>query len=233
MTVSHFHKQMEALRQDLAGMGILVKRAIQDAARAFTARDFDLATQVVRRDRDINMLENSIEERCITLLATQQPVASDLRFLTTSMKICNALERMADQGVNLAQRAMALARMEHMATPVLIEEMAVIAVEMTDRCVQAYQERNLLKCHELCDRDDDLDELNHRLFREMVAWMTEENRVVRRAMECILAARHLEKIGDGATDIAEEVFFLVEGRSRRVQANPGPALCDAQPVQPL
>ncbi|MFH1057459.1 MAG: phosphate signaling complex protein PhoU [Pseudomonadota bacterium] len=228
MTVSHFHKQMDTLRQDLVEMGILVKKAIQQAARAFTARDFELATHIVRRDRDIDMLENSIEERCIALLATQQPVASDLRFLTTSMKICNALERMADQGVNLAQRAMVLARMEHMATPVLIDEMAVIAVEMTERCVEAYQERNLLKCHELCDRDDELDELNHRLFREMVAWMTEENRVVRRAMECILAARHLEKIGDGATDIAEEVFFLVEGRSRRAQGPTNrPAPCDS------
>lgn len=226
MTVSHFHKQMDTLRQDLVEMGILVKKAIQQAARAFTTRDFELATRIVRRDRDIDMLENSIEERCIALLATQQPVASDLRFLTTSMKICNALERMADQGVNLAQRAMVLARMEHMATPVLIEDMAVIAVEMTDRCVEAYQERNLLKCHELCDRDDELDELNHRLFREMVAWMTEENRVVRRAMECILAARHLEKIGDGATDIAEEVFFLVEGHPRRSQDSNRPAPCD-------
>lgn len=226
MTVSHFHKQMDTLRQDLVEMGILVKKAIQQAARAFTTRDFELATRIVRRDRDIDMLENSIEERCIALLATQQPVASDLRFLTTSMKICNALERMADQGVNLAQRAMVLARMEHMATPALIEDMAVIAVEMTDRCVEAYQERNLLKCHELCDRDDELDELNHRLFREMVAWMTEENRVVRRAMECILAARHLEKIGDGATDIAEEVFFLVEGHPRRSQDSNRPAPCD-------
>lgn len=226
MTVSYFHKQMDTLLQDLLEMGGLVKEAITQAARAFTTRDFDLATRIVRRDRDIDMLENSIEERCIALLATQQPVATDLRFLTTSMKISNALERMADQAVNLAQRAMVLASMEHMATPVLIEEMAMIAVEMTERCVQAFQERNLLQCHELCDRDDELDELNHRLFREMVAWMTEENRVVRRAMECILAARHLEKIGDGATDIAEEVFFLVEGRSRRSLENSGASPCD-------
>jgi phosphate transport system protein len=211
---SFFHKQMETLRDDLMGMGHMVKTAIQEAARAFTSRDFDLATQIVRRDREIDLLENAIEERCITLLATQQPVATDLRFLTTSMKICNALERMADQAVNLAQRAMVLAHMEQMATPTLIDEMAVIAVEMTEGAMAAFRDGNLAKCHELCDRDDELDDLNHRLFREMVAWMTEENRVVRRAMECILAARHLEKIGDGATDIAEEVVFMVEGRPR-------------------
>lgn len=215
MNVSFLHKQMDALRDDLVGMGQMVKTAIQDAARAFTSRDFDLATQIVRRDREIDLLENAIEERCITLLATQQPVATDLRFLTTSMKICNALERMADQAVNLAQRAMVLAHMEQMATPFIIDEMAVIAVEMTEGAMLAFRDGNLAKCHELCDRDDDLDDLNHRLFREMVAWMTEENRVVRRAMECILAARHLEKIGDGATDIAEEVVFMVEGRPRR------------------
>ncbi|MCA1988216.1 MAG: hypothetical protein LDL07_03590, partial [Desulfarculus sp.] len=104
MNVSFLHKQMDALRDDLVGMGQMVKTAIQDAARTFTSRDFDLATQIVRRDREIDLLENAIEERCITLLATQQPVATDLRFLTTSMKICNALERMADQAVNLAQR---------------------------------------------------------------------------------------------------------------------------------
>ncbi len=209
--ISNFHRQLDELRGQLLGMGLKVQTAIQDSALALATRDTDLAAQVIKRDRDVDLLENYIEEQAITLLATQQPMAGDLRLLTACIKISNALERMADQAVNLAQRAVALAAMEPMDPPALIARMAELAVEMTASCLRAFQQADVALCHELCDRDDDLDELNHRVFADMLDWMMREDRVVHRAMECVLAARHLEKIGDGATEIAEEVCLLVEG----------------------
>ncbi len=219
-SLSHFHRQMQSVKEDLLGMAGLVEEAIHDATAALARRDLELARAVVRGDRRIDLTQNSIEERCITLLATQQPVAGDLRFLAAVIKICAYLERMGDQAVNLAQRAMAMDELTEMEAPGTLLHMADIAREMTRDCLDAFVQESVRLATHVLRRDDDLDALNRSFLEEMIAWMTAERRLIRRGVELILASRHLERIGDEATNIAEEVVFLVEGRIIRHQ---GPA----------
>lgn len=206
-----FHRQMEAVKEDLLKMASLVEKAISEAAQALVRRDLGLARAVIRQDRRVNALENQIESNCIRLLATQQPVAVDLRFITSAMKINTFLERMGDQAVNVAERAMELSEMESFDIPSTLHEMAVIAQEMTRQCLDSFVRKDVSLAYKVCARDDELDSLNRHLLEEMIQWMMREQRLVLRGVELIIAGRHLERIGDEATNIAEEVVFLVEG----------------------
>ncbi len=211
MPLSHFHRQMEQLKEDLLKMAGLVEEAIHEATRALVSRDAALARTVIQNDRRINALENQIEGHCIKLLATQQPVAVDLRFITSAMKINTFLERMGDQAVNLAERSLELMEMDWVEVPGTLEQMAAIAQGMTRRCLDAFVRRDVSLAYAVCSRDDELDSLNRDLLEEMLNWMMREQRLVRRGVELIISGRHLERIGDEATNISEEVVFLVEG----------------------
>ncbi|MCA1906099.1 MAG: phosphate signaling complex protein PhoU [Desulfarculus sp.] len=216
-TVSYFHRQMQQVKEELLKMAALVEEAIHDATTALARRDLELARAVVRGDRRIDLMQNNIEERCITLLATQQPVAVDLRFLAAVIKICAYLERMGDQAVNLAQRAMAIEELSPTEVPGTLLHMADIAREMTRDCLDAFVQESVRLATHVLRRDDDLDSLNRSFLEEMIGWMTAERRLIRRGVEFILASRHLERLGDEATNIAEEVVYLVEGRIIRHQ----------------
>lgn len=216
-TNSHFHRQMREVKEDLLMMAGLVEESIHQATGALTNRNQDQAQRVVEGDRRIDLMQNEIEERIIALLATQQPVAVDLRFLSASIKICGHLERMGDQSVNVAQRALVLAGMEQVQVPGDIVTMNDLACDMTCLCLDAFMQSNVSLAREVITRDDELDKLNVSVLEEMVNWMTKERRIIRRAVEFVLAARHLERVGDEATNIAEEVVFLVEGRIIRHQ----------------
>jgi phosphate transport system protein len=208
---------MEGVKEDLLKMAGLVEEAIYEAARALVNRDSALARVVIHSDRRVNALENQIEGNCIKLLATQQPVAVDLRFITSAMKINTFLERMGDQAVNLAERSQELTEMEPFDIPATLQQMAVIAQEMTRRCLDSFVRRDVSLAYEVCARDDELDTLNRQLLGEMIGWMMREHRLVQRGVELIIAGRHLERIGDEATNISEEVVFLVEGTVIRHQ----------------
>jgi len=210
--VSHFHRQMREVKEDLLMMAGLVEEAIHQATDSLGQRDAQLAQKVIAGDRRIDLMQNQIEERVFTLLATQQPVAVDLRFLSASIKICSFLERMGDQAVNLAERTQTLAELGPMDNPPQLAAMGELAREMTCLCLDAFVESGVELARKVIKRDDELDALNVELLEAMVGWMTEERRVIRRGVELILASRHLERIGDEATNIAEEVVFLVEGR---------------------
>jgi phosphate transport system protein len=225
--ISYFHRQMQQVKDDILTMAGLVEQSIHDAAEALARRDSGLALAVIKGDRRIDIMQNRIEERCITLLATQQPVAGDLRFLASVIKICAYLERMGDQAVNLAQRSQALDELLPTEVPVTILNMAEVAEEMTRGCMDALAAGDVALANGIIGRDDDLDNLNRHILEEMVQWMASENRLVRRGVEFILAGRHLERIGDEATNIAEEVVYLVEGRvirhlGREAAASVGP-----------
>jgi phosphate transport system protein len=210
--ISYFHRQMQQVKDDILTMAGLVEQSIHDAAEALARRDSGLALAVIKGDRRIDIMQNRIEERCITLLATQQPVAGDLRFLASVIKICAYLERMGDQAVNLAQRSQALDELLPTEVPATILNMAEVAEEMTHGCMDALAAGDVALANGIIGRDDDLDNLNRHILEEMVQWMASENRLVRRGVEFILVGRHLERIGDEATNIAEEVVYLVEGR---------------------
>ncbi|MGQ9655412.1 MAG: phosphate signaling complex protein PhoU [Thermodesulfobacteriota bacterium] len=222
MPISHFHRQMEEVKEDLLRMAGLVEEAVFEAMRALTNRDVPLARMVIQSDRRVNALENLIEGNCIKLLATQQPVAVDLRFITSAMKISTFLERMGDQAVNLAERAQELSELDPMEIPSTLQQMAKAAQEMTRKCLDAFVKRDIALAFEVCSQDDELDALNRLLLEEMMGWMMREQRVIQRAVELIIAGRHLERIGDEATNISEEVVFLVEGTVIRHQASTRP-----------
>ncbi|MBI5524085.1 MAG: phosphate signaling complex protein PhoU [Desulfarculus sp.] len=226
-TGSHFHKQMQEVKSDLLRMAGLVEEAIHDSSSALARRDAELAMTVISKDRPIDMMQNQIEERCIALLATQQPVAVDLRFLSAVIKICAYLERMGDQAVNIAQRSLALKELLPTEVPPTILDMAEISQDMARACMDALANGDLQLVCKVLARDKDLDDLNRQVLEDMVEWMATEQRLIRRGVEFILAARHYERVGDEATNIAEEVVFLVEGRIIRHQGGMEPREPDA------
>lgn len=211
MGYAPFHRQLETVKEELLKMAGMVEQAIADATSALIRRDEALAKKVIQADKRVNALENYIESECIRLLATQQPVAVDLRFITSAMKINTFLERMGDQAVNVAERAQELMQMDPFEIPSTLQRMATIAQGMTRECLDAFVRKDVSLAYQVCARDDELDNLNRYLLEEMIQWMMRENRVVLRGVGLIIAGRHLERIGDEATNIAEEVVFLVEG----------------------
>lgn len=218
--LSYFHRRMQEVKEDLLKMAGRSEEAVYTATQALAKRDRGLAQTVIQGDRRIDLMQNEIEERCISLLATQQPVAVDLRFLSAVIKIASFLERMGDQAVNLAQRVEVLAEMSPGDTPATLMEMGSIAREMAKACLDAFVAEDVAKAEAVLARDDELDHLCRTFLEEMITWMTEERRLIRRGVELILASRHLERIGDEATNVAEEVVYLVEGRIIRHGGKP-------------
>ena len=208
---THFHRKMQEVRENLLGMAGLVEAAMQDAFQAMYTRNPQKAKSVINGDRRIDLMENEIDEKAITLLATHQPVAVDLRFLSVSIKICSFLERMGDQSVNLAWRAITLAEMDPLKFPNTIKEMFDIASEMTRSCLDAFVQEDVDLAMKVIRRDDEVDGLARKFLEQNINWMNRENRLIRRGVEQILASRHIERMGDEATNIAEEVVFMVEG----------------------
>lgn len=229
--ISHFHRQMREVKEDLLMMAGLVEESIHEAVDSLIGRDKVQAHEVIDTDNRIDMMQNQIEERVFALMATQQPVASDLRFLSAAIKIASHLERMGDQAVNMAERTLILAEMEPVDSPRRLVAMGELAREMTCLCLDAFVQNNVELAKNVIKRDDELDDLNLHILEDMVEWMTREQRVIRRGVELILASRHLERVGDEATNIAEEVVFLVEGHIIRHKAPDGDA--DAESVGPL
>jgi phosphate transport system protein len=215
--ITHFHRQMREVKEDLLMMAGLVEESIHEAVDSLIGRDKVQASGVIDTDHQIDMMQNQIEERVFTLMATQQPVASDLRFLSAAIKIASHLERMGDQAVNLAERTLILTEMEPVESPQRLVAMGEVAREMTCLCLDAFVQNNVELAKDVIKRDDELDDLNLHILEDMVEWMTKERRVIRRGVELILASRHLERVGDEATNIAEEVVFLVEGHIIRHQ----------------
>jgi phosphate transport system protein len=211
-TVSHFHRQIREVKEDLLMMAGLVEEAIHEACDSLVSLDLDQAKGVVDGDRRIDLLENQITERVFTLLATQQPVAVDLRFLSATIKISSHLERMGDQAVNLAQRTQTLGGLNRLETPQKMVAMGELAREMTCTCLDAFVQNNVEMARGVISRDDELDELNDSVMDEMVELMGQRADLLRPCLEMVLCARHLERVGDEATNIAEEVVFLVEGQ---------------------
>ncbi len=213
--MSTLHKQLQAVKEELARMAGLVEKAIHEASQALASRNVELARAIIRGDRPIDLIQNEVENRCLTLMATQQPVAVDLRFLYASMLICGYLERMGDQAKNVARRVLALAKLAPDQTPLALLTMAEVAKEMARDCLDAIARGDVKLAQQVVDRDDELDDLDGQFLEDMIQWMTDERRVVRRGVEYILVARALERIGDEATNIGEQVVFLVSGQVLR------------------
>ncbi|NLI80527.1 MAG: phosphate signaling complex protein PhoU [Deltaproteobacteria bacterium] len=208
---SRFHQEIQALKITILQMAALTERAVEKAVRAFLERDSQLAEEVIDGDREINLLEVEIDRHCLRLLALDQPMARDLRFIVGSMRICAELERIADQAVNVAQRAQFLANRPPLPPNPFMERLSETAIDMYKTVIASFMSENPDQATEVCQMDDTADEYNVKVLKSQLDYMVREVPAVERSVQTIIAARCLERIADGATNIAESVIFIVRG----------------------
>jgi len=211
----HFEEELAQLKGRLLEMGGLAEDRVQSAVRALVERDLTLVEKVLTSDAAINQLHVEIDDRCFKLLALRQPMAVDLRAIVSAVKINTDLERVGDLAINIAE---AVARyLEHPPVKELIDipRMAVIAQDMLRDALDAYVRHDVALAQAVLDRDDELDTLKTLVFRELLTHMLRDQATIEPSLDLILISRHLERIGDHATNIAEDVIFMVSARDVR------------------
>ncbi len=208
-----FDQELNALKENLLKMASLAEEAIAKSIKALVERDSNLAQKIIDRDSEINFLEIEINNQCLKLLALKQPMAVDLRFITSAMKIISHLERIADQAVNISQRTLELIKQPLLKPLIDIPRMAELAQEMVRTSIDSLVNKDSLLAKRIGERDNLVDDLNDQIFRELLTYMIEDPRTIKRAIELILVGRHLERIADLATNISEEVVFILNGKN--------------------
>jgi phosphate transport system protein len=209
----HFHEELSKLKDRLLDMSGRVVDSVDLAMRAIHQGDPALADKVIQQDREIDLLEVDIENTVTSLLALQQPMAKDLRLLLATLKISNDLERVGDHGVNIAGSAKRLPRTRSFQLPPELNEMTRRAREMLSDVLSAFVRSDAKAAYDVCRRDDEVDALHRSLFRILLTHMAEDPHTISSAIELFLVSRNLERVADLATNIGEDVIFLVEGKS--------------------
>jgi len=212
VTETQFQKELEKLKENLLKMAALVEEAISNSVQSLVKRDTDLANKTFDGEDRINRMENEIEDMCLKLLALRQPMAVDLRFITSAMKIITDLERMGDQAVNIAERAVSLNQEPQLKPYIDIPRMAEIVQSMVRDVLDSFVKRDSKLARSVCARDDLVDGLNQQVFRELLTFMISEPTTIQRAVHLMIVCRCLERIADHATNIAEDVRFVVDAR---------------------
>ena len=211
----HFHEELDGLKQTLLMMGALVEDQIRRAMQSLVDRDDVLAQEVIDRDREVNAYDVEVDEKCVELLALNQPTAGDLRFITTAMKIVTDLERIGDQAVNIAQRTVELNREPQLKPYIDLPRMSEQAQRMVKDSLDAFVMRDTELARRVCAADDPVDALKEQIFRELLTFMMEDPKTIPRAIRLIFISRSLERVADHATNIAEMVVYLVESKMVR------------------
>ncbi|AGC46534.1 MULTISPECIES: phosphate signaling complex protein PhoU [Myxococcus] len=210
-----FEQDLRDLREKLLAMGAKVEGLIAQSMLALTERDSALAEKVVHADKDVNRLEIEVDELCRRILALRQPAASDLRLITTALKIVTDLERIGDLAVNIAERSMDLNQVPPLAPYVDTPRLAELAQQQVKRSLDAFVSGDATKAEEVLQGDDLLDALFLKIFNELLAYMMEDSKNIRRATALMFIAKHLERIGDHAMNVAEMVVYMVRGKDIR------------------
>ena len=203
---------LEALKERILKMGSLVEDAIRKSIKALVERNRDLAIAVIDGDRTVNTYDVEIEEECIRLLALWQPKGSNLRFITTAIKIITDLERMGDLAVDVCERAIELLDEPPLKPYIDIPRMAEAAQKMLKDSLDAFITKDADLAFNVCERDDFVDNLNHQIFNELLVYMLQDPKNISRAVRLTYITKYLERIGDHATNIAEMVVYLVKGK---------------------
>lgn len=217
----HFHQELDTLQERLLEMASLVEHALGDATTAVLERDPSQGDIIRDADERIDELEMEIDERVVELLALQQPMASDLRQIIATNKVANDLERIADHAVNIARAVARLAETSPMEKLRELEDMIEITRGMVSDALAAYVSRNAGTARMVCLTDDRVDDLKRSIFRIVVTHMLEDPKRIGAALEILLISQNLERTADLATNICEDVVFLVEGRSIKHGAEVG------------
>ncbi len=207
-----FDEELKSLREEILRLGSMVETAIHDSVKSLVERDSDLAKEVIKRDHLINALEVKIDEECIRLIALRQPVASDLRFITTAMKITTDLERMGDLAENIAERAIELNQEPLLKPFVNIPKMAKITQEMVRDALDSFVAGCTKLPYEVIKKDNEVDELTEINFRELLEFMVKDPNIIPIAVKRTYVAKYLERIADHATNIAEMVIYMCKGK---------------------
>jgi phosphate transport system protein len=213
----HFDQELSELKEALLRMSALADQSVAQSLKALVQRDSALAQQVDVDDEQLDRLEMEIDDRAIKLLALRQPTAKDLRFITMAMKISSELERIGDQAVNIAHRAEEL-NQEPLLKPLIdIPRMADIGRGMIREALDAFVYAKPDIARQIIARDDEVDKINRQLHRELTSFMIEDPGTITRCLNLMSVAHNLERIGDHATNIAEEIVYLYEARDIRHQ----------------
>ena len=208
----HFDEELTKVKTQITAMGALVETQIHNALLALTERDSDLARQVIATDCSVNALDIQLDEACLQLLALHQPAARDLRFLTTAMKISSELERMSDLAENVCERVIELNEEPQLKPYIDIPRMGNWSMRMVKESLDGFVGRDADLARKVCADDDFVDRLTEQLFRELLSFMMEKPQTISRAIRLTFIAKYIERIADHATNIAELVVYMVEGR---------------------
>ena len=213
--VPHFQEELEALQSRLLEMGGLAEERVRACIEALESRDLTMVAQVMAGDEPINQLHIEVDNRCFRLLALYQPMATDLRAIVSAVKINTDLERVGDLAVNIAEAAQRYTTHPPVKKLIDIPTMGTIAQTMLRDALDAYVRRDTALAHAVLNADDQLDALKTQVFRDLLTYMLKDPATVEPALDLILVSRHLERIGDHATNIAEDVIFMVSAQDVR------------------
>ena len=209
---THFQQELNHLKEKLLRMAGLTEQAIANAIDALVKRDTALAEKTIREDKAINEVELEIDDLSLKLLALHQPMAADLRFITSAMRINIELERIGDLAVNIAKRTLSLNQEPQLKPYIDLPRMAEITKKMVKEVLDAFVSGNPDLARAVCERDDQVDDLNDQVFRGLLSYMLADPKTITRAVHLIIVSKFLERIADHATNIAEGVIFMVKAR---------------------
>ena len=207
--------ELDGLRQSVLDMGCKVGLMITNSVKSLVDRDSPLAERTIAKDSEINSAEMSIDEHCLELLALRQPTARDLRFITLSLKIVNNLERIGDKCANIAKRVLELNKEPQLKPYIDLPHMTTMSLEMLRDAISAFINREPERARAVVPRDQDVDDLNRQLHRELSSYMVERPTTITRCLHLMVISKSLERIADHATNIAEEVVYLYEAKDIR------------------
>lgn len=211
MARTGFDKSLQNLHNDLLRMGSMVEKQLYLSIDALLKHDSDLADKVISGDDDVDMLQKDMENSCIKLIAKQQPLATDLRAIFTTIKLVTDLERMADYAVNIAKIAKRLKNEKYIKELIDIPKMGEIAREMIRKSLDAYVERDVDLAYEVCKMDDKIDAAYKNVFNEMLPMMAKDSSIINQATQFLFICKYLERVADHVTNICEGTIYLVTG----------------------
>lgn len=219
MTRDAYHNALKLLQDEVLKMGEMVAKAIKDSVETLRNRDLKASEQIIKNDQCINKIRFDIEERCIFLIATQQPMASDLRALTAILSIITDLERMGDHAEGIAKINLLIGE-EPLIKPLIdIPRMSAIALSMLERCLKAFIDRDVEMARRICNEDDEVDALHDQIYHELLLMMMENPKIIRMATYLIWVSHNLERIADRVTNIAERIVFMVTGKIEEINVS--------------
>ena len=208
----HFDEELAELKDKILRMGAMVEEQVQQAMKALIDRDEVLARQVIENDRRVNTIDVEVDESCLRLLALYQPAARDLRFITTAMKISTELERMSDLAENICERTIELNEEPQLKPYIDIPLMADKAITMVREALDGFVRGDAILARKVLEDDDFVDDLTEQLFRELLSFMIENPQTISRAIRLSFVSKYIERIADHATNTAELVVYMVEGK---------------------